>query len=257
MRKKKEKKNNIPSVDLSAYKGKTISAKVERIIINLLIITEGDIKEVAKRTKLDKDDINRVYLTHYVAIENLKSLDQSTSRITTTLNKIVEMESDHIDAVKKQLDASNTKLMNDKLVRNLNQIADKLIQLNSSNKTIKANAIKETMKDIINCKALEIEERIKLPDEVTSDYKANSDSVFSRLLNYTEDTQIEGKEYDHTNTSKKAIIENLETGEKKIYKSLKALSADLNMDQRRVGEYIKTDGIFNGKYKIRYLDDED
>lgn len=253
MKKKKQLKyNDVPYLDLSKYAGRPLSIRLERIVVNLLCIFESDVDEVIEHTKLTREDVEKVYLTHYIAIRNLVDLDISSKKIISALNDIVDLDANHIAEVKKQLKASNTKLMNDKLCRNMNTIADKLIMLNNTNKTIKANAMKEAMKDIINSKALELEERIKLPDEAAIEYSENNKSVFDKLLTYSEEANTE-RIVDRTITKQTVRLTNTETGEELIFGTVTDAAKYLGEDYRNMAQYKGC--LYKNKFLVEYIED--
>lgn len=246
------KKNNkvIPKIDLSKFNNsERIDSSIEQIILNGLIAFNCDVKKVSKHFNLSEDIINMVYIKYYTQLCKIIKINNNNVEADSTISTILDLYKQHVEEVKVIVDANKTtKLLSDKITRNLNSIADRVCSIKENENRTYDNVVNTLSNQVIKQKQLEVIESGKIEDN--TDYVENQESVLDKLNQFNTPML--------TNPGKRIKLTD-EKGNVLIYKSIQDCQKahqDWNYKNLcKALEGFKGHGFYKG-YKVDYVDEE-
>lgn len=240
----------IPKIDLSKYNtSDRLNSNVEVILVNGIIAFNGDLKKTAKHFNIDISLVNITYVKYYSNILKIIDINKRNDKTQSTIDNIVSLYYGHVDEIKRSVDANTqTKILSEKLINNLNRICDRAIELKeNANKQFEVT-VNRLNDQIIKFKQLEVIENGKLED--IGDYLENQNSVLEKL------SSVGG--YDNYASNKKHVEAlDLETGKVEVFPTLQSLTAALGLaSASHLSTIIKAGQDYKGKFRFKYTEDE-
>lgn len=177
------KKNKVLKIDLSRYNGsERLPSDIEKIVINLLLTTDFNIKKVSANTYLDDETINRVFIKWYMELTKIENTKINSSELENSINNAITIINEHLDEFKRFKDNARVKRLTSDETRNINSLLDRLTKLREAESKTYQNLITDLNNSIL--KAAETSLKENGPIEDNSEYENNVATVLSQLSKY-------------------------------------------------------------------------
>ena len=206
-----EKKIKIPKIDLSKYCGQErLDSTVEQMILQCIIAFDCDINKVKKQFNITDDTVDKVFIKYFTQLNKIINSKNRNTDADDSLETVLKLYHDHVDEVAKIVNSNQqTKLLSDRVVRNINTITDRLIEIKEQNSKAYDTTINKLNDQIVKLKTLEKMEHGEMQDN--TEYHANSKTVAERMLEYAE-------RYD--NNKRRCTVTNTANGDSKTFESI-------------------------------------
>lgn len=234
------KKKIIP-IDLSKYeKVSPLPSSIEIIIVQGLIITEGNIESISSKFNLSVEKVNEIYIRHYLEISNVIDQEKYNNDADICLNKSLKMYKKHISELEKYNSNNKKKLMTDSTIRSINSMVDRISNIKENNIRSYDSAVNKMIESILKSKHLELSEFG--PQEDTSISDSNCNTFIDAILNKT----------PKRGNTKSIIVTDTESNTEKEYSSIKDAARDLNTTSNYISVLLSSQRLLQNRYKFRY-----
>ena len=176
-------KYNIPRINLSKLitDENHISAEIENIIVQDLIMVDGKIDTVAWYFHVKKEIFERIYLKYFTKITSIISSKNSKQNTDLDLlvDKTTELYGNHIKEIYDFMTTRDDKSLSYNTIRSINSIMDKTIKIQENQIKKYDNQVNKLSDQILKLKDIELKEKGQ-PNN-SNDYLENQQTVFDQL----------------------------------------------------------------------------
>lgn len=239
--------NKLPRVDLSKFiESDRITSDVETCIVQGLIYFDCNTKKVKEYFNISEDIINRVIIKYMIQLTKISEFKIKNDKLDETINNAIDLYKDHIFEIKNMMDEKESKLLSDKITKNLNSILDRLVEIKETNAKTYDTNVNKLIDNLIRMKSLEIAEKGR--DEGKDEYSENKDIVGVFLEEY------ENSEDKRKNNSAKPLeMYDRETKETKEFPSSSECARFLQCNESAVRYHMEHKSFYRNRYSFKRL----
>ena len=189
------KKIKIPQIDLAKYSNsENIPLRIEKIILEALIVFKMDIKKVSEYFNISEDIVNEVAIEYYTNLTAIYNNQIQTKILDETLNDASSILNQHVSEIKKAQKNSSSKTLRQQDLNGLCKTIDRISLVRSEATKAYDTTVNKLINNITNIKLAEA--KISGPLDDNSDYLENQTTVFDMLNDFR----------DISSSNKKAVI---------------------------------------------------
>lgn len=249
-----KKKNKILQIDLSRWETEErLPIRIETIIVQMLILCNGDEEKVAKKLFLSKEKINMIYVQYYFQIIEIIKAKEKTLNTDRILKNAIIIYGKHVNAIKAAQNKSEFKQLSQGNINSLNKAIDRTIEIMEKNTNRYERNNNALMNQLVKSKQIELIESGKIENNI--DYDKNTKSVFNMLEQYKQPA------------TRRIAMKDLTTDENIIYPTGQECGINLQLTglSKRLPEIIKHRKVYKPVSGVRaghrlafaYADDPD